>query len=54
MLIDDDGNYLEFKKSINEPIFTLNYMQSNKGIFTISIDFYNEKNLWGFIEYNVK
>ena len=54
MLIDDDGNYLEFKKSVNEPLFTLNYTQSNKGIFSISIDFYNEKNPWVFIEYNVK
>jgi hypothetical protein len=54
MLIDDDGNYLEFKKSVNEPLFTLNYTQSNKGIFSISLDFYNEKNPWVFLEYNVK
>ena len=54
MLIDDDGNYLEFNKSVNEPLFTLNYTQSNKGIFSISIDFYNEKNPWVFLKYNVK
>jgi transglutaminase/protease-like cytokinesis protein 3 len=54
MLIDEAGNTVHFKKSDNEPIYTLNYSQKSSGVFSIVIDFYNEKNPLTFIEYTIK
>jgi hypothetical protein len=54
MLIDEAGNYVQFKKSDNEPIYTLNYSQKSPGVFSIVMDFYNEKNPLTFIKYTIK
>lgn len=54
MLIDEAGNYDQFKKSDNEPIYTLNYSQKSPGVFLIVMDFYNEKNPLTFIKYTIK